>query len=121
MTSDEEKIIFLDALNTWGIRLQMDLLIEEMSGLIKEIIKSRRNHDNPEIGTKVLEEIVDVDIMLDQAREFFMMHGPQAYKELYDSERKRKVDRVKSRLEEYHNKDNVEGTFEAASKLCGGC
>jgi hypothetical protein len=99
----------------------MDLLIEEMSELTKEIIKSRRNHDNPEIGTKVLEEIVDVDIMLDQAKEFFMLHGPKAFRELYDSERERKIERLKNRIESHQNSGKAEEQFSVSSKVCGGC
>lgn len=62
------KTIYQDALDTWGENAQLDVAIEEMSELIKEIIKYKRG-----IGNKqhMSEEIADVMIMLEQIMQMF--------------------------------------------------
>jgi len=65
-----EKTIYKDALDTWGENAQLDVAIEEMSELIKEIIKFKRG-----IGDKahMSEEIADVTIMLEQIIQMFKL------------------------------------------------
>lgn len=53
------------AIAEFGASNQLDMAIEEMSELIKEICKSKRGSDNKE---KVCEEIADVYIMLEQLK-----------------------------------------------------
>ena len=77
------KKICTDALNLWGLPLQVNVAVEELSELIKELMKFNRyvlvvqNKDEYEnvkrnmIAThkeKVAEEIVDVEIMLAQMK-----------------------------------------------------
>lgn len=63
--TDNEKTVFLRAIETYGEDAQMKMLLEEMSELQKEICKQWRGAENiPEIA----EEIADVEIMLDQVK-----------------------------------------------------
>lgn len=58
------------AIGVWGVPMQEDICIEEMSELTKAIIKNRRNQDMAASGrlNNIREEIADVQIMLDQMR-----------------------------------------------------
>ncbi len=55
------------ALETWGEQPQMLMVVEEMSELMKEILKNiNRKKDNI---TQIIEETADVEIMLEQLKE----------------------------------------------------
>lgn len=56
--------VFTIAIDTFGKNTQIDKAIEEMSELIKELIKER--YHGIKYRKSVLEEIVDVKIMLTQ-------------------------------------------------------
>ena len=56
-------IIFKEAIETYGIDNQMNVAIEEMSELTKEICKYKRGFDN---RNNIIEEMADVFIMLYQ-------------------------------------------------------
>ena len=56
-------IIFKEAIETYGIDNQMNVVIEEMSELTKEICKYKRGFDNRK---NIIEEMADVFIMLYQ-------------------------------------------------------
>jgi hypothetical protein len=62
--------LYKKALALWGERMQTDIVIEEMSELIKAIIKDRRYH-TPETSQNVREEMADVQIVLDQMKVIF--------------------------------------------------
>ena len=53
------------ALERWGIHMQMDILIEEMSELTKALIKSRRKNIRY-ANADVLEELADVYLCAQQ-------------------------------------------------------
>lgn len=53
------------AIDTYGKDKQLDVAIEEMSELTKEICKFKRSQDNHQ---KIVEEIADVEIMLQQLK-----------------------------------------------------
>ena len=53
------------AIETYGKDMQLNVAIEELSELIKEICKSKRGNDN--IGN-IIEEMADCYIMLSQLR-----------------------------------------------------
>ncbi|MBQ8870009.1 MAG: hypothetical protein IJ019_01375 [Alphaproteobacteria bacterium] len=58
--------IYKRALKTWGKEPQMLQVIEEMSELIKEILKNiNRKKDNL---AEIIEETADVEIMLNQLK-----------------------------------------------------
>ena len=55
------------ALETWGEQPQMLMVVEEMSELMKEILKNVSRHkDNID---QIIEETADVEIMLEQLKE----------------------------------------------------
>lgn len=53
------------AIDTYGKDKQLDVAIEEMSELTKEICKFKRGQDNHQ---KIVEEIADVEIMMQQLK-----------------------------------------------------
>lgn len=55
------------ALETWGEEPQMLMVVEEMSELMKEVLKNiNRKKDNI---NQIIEETADVEIMLEQLKE----------------------------------------------------
>ena len=56
------------ALATYGFDMQRLVAIEEMSELIKELVKEKRGADNLE---HIIEEIADVEIMLAQLKMYY--------------------------------------------------
>ena len=72
-TSTEEKQLYQDAINRWGIDAQINMLIEEMGELLVAINKLRRrkdrNDERPVMA--MIEELVDVQLMLDQIKYYY--------------------------------------------------
>ncbi len=90
-TVSEDESVFLDALNTYGMREQITMVFEEMSELQKELCKYLRGDDAVTI-TNIAEEIADVEIMLAQMKLFFKCSAEVA------DWRKRKIERLQRRL-----------------------
>lgn len=84
--------IYAKAIETYGDTLQKVVAIEELSELQKEICKDLRNNGNKKA---IIEEIVDVQIMI---RQLFLIYG--IISEEYDSEYKRKLERLEKRINE---------------------
>lgn len=61
----DRKLVYERAVDRWGIKGQLLMVIEEMSELTKEICKSFRGKDNLD---QIAEETADVIIMLEQLR-----------------------------------------------------
>ena len=59
------KETYKKAIDTYGKDKQLDVAIEEMSELTKEICKFKRGQDNHK---QIVEEIADVEIMLQQLK-----------------------------------------------------
>lgn len=57
--------ILNNAIQTYGIDAQLDMCVEEMSELTKEICKKKRGKNN---RNQIAEEIADVEIMLEQLK-----------------------------------------------------
>lgn len=55
-----------------GPSMEVDVAIEEMSELTKELVKHRRGRKNL---LNIAEEIADVEIMLEQLKMIFKCHG----------------------------------------------
>ena len=75
MTIQDCKIILGKAICKYGIPVQKNICIEEMSELTKALLKLRRLNEADQKGVKgcefqnnILEEIADVQITLDQMR-----------------------------------------------------
>lgn len=56
------------AIATFGTDLQLNVAIEELSELTKEICKNKRGADNAD---HIAEEVADVEIMLEQIKMIF--------------------------------------------------
>jgi len=92
--TDEEERLYRKAIDKWGKELQVDVAIEEMSELIKELSKFKRG-----VGTDsdILEEMVDVYIMLGQLTimfDHYRINEPN-FLEWYE----RKLLRLENRIE----------------------
>jgi hypothetical protein len=61
------------AISTYGVEQQADMAIEEMSELIKALLKYRRAGQKADVShyAAVKEEVADVEIMLDQLKLMF--------------------------------------------------
>ena len=55
------------ALDTWGEEAQMLMVVEEMSELMKEVLKNINRKKNN--LAEIIEETADVEIMLEQLKE----------------------------------------------------
>lgn len=64
----DECEILKNAIATWGTDLQLNVAIEELSELIKEICKNKRGAYNVD---HIAEEVADVEIMLEQIKMIF--------------------------------------------------
>ena len=100
MTAEREGAILEGAIDKWGEAKQVDKMIEEMSELTKELLKLRAYNDTGlarKLGksfldmrvSKVLEEIADVQIMLNQMQ---LIYGDCTEYEIF------KLERLASRL-----------------------
>lgn len=78
------------ALDTYGSALQIVMVFEEMSELQKELCKYLRGKYSP---ANIAEEIADVEIMLEQMKMLFCCADDVR------NERRRKVERLKERLD----------------------
>lgn len=87
---NKEKVIFQDALRTWGKTSQVFMSIEEMGELIQALSKNFRGKENLD---NIAEEITDVEIMIDQLKLIFDVE--KRCSEI----RVEKVDGLKNRLE----------------------
>ena len=80
------------ALDTYGSTLQIAMVFEEMSELQKELCKYLRGKYSP---ANIAEEIADEAIMLEQMKMLFCCTADVR------NERRRKVERLKGRLDEH--------------------
>ena len=80
------------ALDTYGSTIQIAMVFEEMSELQKELCKYLRGKYSP---ANIAEEIADVEIMLEQMKMLFCCTDDVR------NERRRKVERLKGRLDEH--------------------
>ena len=90
--NNTQRKICEDAIQIFGVPAQLDMAVEEMSELIKEICKHKRG-----LGDKghIAEEIADVEIMLYQLKLIFGCEvSVSAVKHL-------KLDRLQTRLDKY--------------------
>lgn len=89
-----KNIVILKAVETYGKKSQVDMAVEEMSELIKALMKSRRNDvEVQENLHNIVEEIADVEIMLEQLKLIFNCFG------LVEREKEYKINRLAERLE----------------------
>ena len=88
-----ERRIFAKALDTYGVMSQILMTFEEMSELQKALCKFfRGEHDIVENSAAIAEEIADVEIMLTQMKQLFVLE------DAVDYARQFKVARLAERL-----------------------
>lgn len=90
LSSQESDEIYRAALETFGKSSQMQVAIEEMSELTKELCKNGRGQENT---TRITEEIADVEIMLRQMVMLFDCAGQM------ETFRRYKLERLAERIE----------------------
>ncbi len=97
MTEINEKELYKRALRVWGKEPQMLQVIEEMSELIKEILKNvNRKKDNVDA---IIEETADVEIMLGQLK---CCYGIEDKVRTYKAEKLKTIDK---RLDAWEQKE----------------
>lgn len=89
-TANDTQRIYESALDKWGKENQTRMMFEEMAELQKELCKEARGEDNADA---IAEEIADVKIMLEQMT---ILHD---CKDMVEMQMKRKLQRLKERLE----------------------
>lgn len=98
MTRDEERQILKDAVETFGLKNQLDMLQEECAELIVAISHYKR--DRPGSTINLSEEIADVHIMMNQI--ILATHlGVEFFKE-------QKLQRLKERIMKYNHQSTTE-------------
>lgn len=90
-----ENQILDKAIRTYGVDTQIDKAVEEMSELIKALMKLRhceKGYEHQILQDAVDEEIADVEIMLQQLRMIFNDFGS------VEHQRQKKIERLERRL-----------------------
>ena len=90
--------VFKKAIETYGAEAQLNVAIEELSELIKEICKHKPGSDNIEA---IIEEMADCYIMLKQMQMIFGLGSTV----IVDAMQK-KIDRLSRRLDEFERSKN---------------
>lgn len=98
MNYQEVTDTYKQAIETYGVRMQKLMAIEEMSELTKEICKDFRGLLDRE---HLIEEMADVLIMLDQMLLLYKISGEEV-----GLMRIKKVERLKERLEKQNDEIN---------------
>jgi hypothetical protein len=80
------------AIETYGKDMQLNVAIEELSELIKEICKHKRGRNNREA---IVEELVDCYIVMDEIALIFEITDDEIFEGQI-----RKIERLEKRLEE---------------------
>jgi hypothetical protein len=91
MNYQEVTDTYKQAIETYGVRMQKLMAIEEMSELTKEICKDFRGLLDRE---HLIEEMADVLIMLDQMLLMYKISGDEI-----QQMRERKIERLKGRMD----------------------
>lgn len=86
---------YKQAIDTYGVRAQKLMAIEEMSELTKEICKDFRGKLNRE---HLIEELADVTITIDQLMLMYRISGKEIQQMC-----ERKIERLKERLEKQND------------------
>ena len=82
--------VLKEAIETYGAEAQLNVAIEELSELIKEVCKHKRYANN---RAAIVEEMADCYIMLEQMKMIFGLS-----EEDIKNQMSRKVDRLRHRL-----------------------
>ena len=94
MDINSAQLLFI--INTYGVKPQEDIAIEELSELQKAILKHRRYGDK-ETEQAIIDEIADVQIMLEQLKIIYACHKDVEERVEY------KIDRQIKRIKKKYN------------------
>jgi len=97
----DEKRILEEAINVFGVDNQTDMISEEAGELVAAVNQFKRSRKTIE---EFLEEVVDVEIMLEQAR---IMYDPED--EYCSMIRQKKLKRLGKRVAQERNKQRRSG------------
>lgn len=67
--------IFQAALDKWGKELQLVMACEETAELQKEVCKILRGDNSQERMIRLSEEVADVELMCEQLKHIYRIHG----------------------------------------------
>ena len=106
---DKEEL-YKEAVELWGEHLQVNMIAEEASEVIKAILKSYRTekHTNESFSftPKLIEELADLAIMLEQAHVLLEHHYYRKFgdmkpmEELFQEKKQEKLERLEQMIKE---------------------
>jgi len=94
MNNMERVNLYKQAIKSWGVLAQLDMVVEEASELIKSIQKAKRAKTEKQRAIcemLIAYEVVDVEIMCEQVRQIFK-------EQPFDKLKDQKLERLKKRL-----------------------
>lgn len=95
MNEDERKELYKRALNDWGVRPQVMMVMEETGEMLNALAK----YDRGRLAEKeVVTELVDVWILMEQMATLFGWEN-------FQNEKERKLERLKERLNSWYTLD----------------
>lgn len=94
MEKDERLNLYRQAIEKWGLSLQLGMLMEECAELIQATHKEMRE-ESPENLMSMASEIADVEIMIEQLTSHFKW---QCTREDIEQHKEKKLQRLKKRL-----------------------
>ena len=86
--------LYKQAIKSWGVLAQLDMVVEECSELIKAVQKAKRAKTDKQRAICemfIAYEVVDVEIMCEQVRQMFKDQP-------FDKMKDQKLERLKKRL-----------------------
>ncbi len=90
----KDRIIYINALEAWGKKSQINMMIEECGELITALQHFKRGRKNAVL--EVLEELADVEIVLEQMSIIFPRMSIEYQKNI-------KINRLENRVKESNN------------------
>lgn len=95
MIEINEKHVLKQAIDVFGIDMQLNVAVEELSELTKEICKYKRGNENL---SNIIEEMADCYIMLDQMGIMFELGSTVIEDKIHE-----KIERLYKRIEKCNN------------------
>lgn len=95
MIEINEQYVLKQAIDIFGMDMQLNVAVEELSELTKEICKYKRGNKNL---SNIIEEMADCYIMLDQIRIMFELGSTVIKDKIHE-----KIERLYKRIEKCYN------------------
>jgi NTP pyrophosphatase (non-canonical NTP hydrolase) len=68
ITQEEANQIYIEAINKFGIIIQLEIVVEELAELIQAIQKYKRYPNDPQVLQNIAEELADVELTTSQLK-----------------------------------------------------